>query len=204
MALNREFLASLRQTGVDELFASDDVVYLLDRELRLQGWNGAWDEFALANDGAAVLESFPLGTSVLQGMTEDVAAFYLERYREVLHTQRFFEHDFECPSPTTRRRYRQTAYPVGGGAGVVVTNHLMVAEPITEVEETFRVHRHVNGDGLLIQCCHCRKVRDFSRDNKWDWVPLLLESPHPETSHGFCPPCFRYYYADFLARRSGP
>ncbi len=58
---------------------------------------------------------------------------------------------------------------------------------------------HLTEDGLIIQCCHCRKVQNQVVPDTWDWVPELVAERHLNVSHSFCQNCFAHYYPDIVA-----
>jgi hypothetical protein len=49
-------------------------------------------------------------------------------------------------------------------------------------------------NGFIIQCCHCRKIKNQEFTRRWDWVPALVATANPRTSHTFCPYCLEFYY----------
>ena len=49
-------------------------------------------------------------------------------------------------------------------------------------------------NGLICQCAHCRRVKDFREEERWDWVPDWVTKCPDNTSHTFCPTCFGFYY----------
>ena len=53
---------------------------------------------------------------------------------------------------------------------------------------------YLDASGLVIQCAHCRKVRNQQRPGGWDWVPVLVAQTYPMTSHGLCPACLDFYF----------
>src|SRR5690349_14996044 len=71
---------------------------------RLAMQNSAWDAFAWANDGLDVIARWPLGSSLWTAVPEPLRAFYMARFEDVAVEEVPFEHEYECPSPTNRRR----------------------------------------------------------------------------------------------------
>src|SRR6202042_2406372 len=102
----------------------------------------------------------------------------------------------ECSSPEVYRQLHMTAFPLGRAEGLLVVNsvrlevaHLRVACP--PLEELYR-----NREGIIAQCCHCRRVRRAREPNVWDWVPAWLTNQPENTSHGLCEPCMAFHYSD--------
>ena len=52
-----------------------------------------------------------------------------------------------------------------------------------------------SAEGVLVQCCHCRRVRRIEEPMVWDWVPAWLTAGPEGTSHGLCEPCVGFHYS---------
>jgi hypothetical protein len=186
-----------REVGYLDLAAlarSPDVVCIVDRDLRLMGFNDAWAAFARDNNGASILERYPLGSSISVG-EEPLRSYIASKYRHAIENNTIFEQQYECSRPSAFRIFHQTAYPLNGGTGLVITHHLSVEKPHEQNAEVFST-RFVDENGIVTQCQNCRKVRDAQDTHTWYWVPALLEQPLPNVSHGICVPCMDYYYPD--------
>jgi len=193
MHVDESFRPQLTGLSINGFEQSGDVTYIVDTDMCLRGYNEAWRNFAASNGGSAVLTQYPLGRSILDGMSPKARAFYAAAYLGALANKARFDQCFECSSASVFRCFQQSAYPLTTGSGLVVTNHLVEDRPIDRHRrEPSQVY--LNADGLVTQCCHCRRVADQTILNKWDWVPLWVECCPPATSHTFCPACADFYY----------
>lgn len=194
MHVDPAFAASLAGLDVATLTRADDCVCVVDADLVLRAYNPAWVRFALDNDGAALLDRYGLGTSLPEAIPEPLRGFYVRRYRQVLATREVFAHDYDCSSPAVYRRFRQSAYPLARNDGLLITHHLLVdaaAAPGGADVDAYRGEQ-----GIVVQCMHCRKVRQPANPARWDWVPALVAKPDTNTSHSLCPYCLDYQYPD--------
>jgi len=171
-----------------------DIVCVVDGELRLRAYNPGWVRFALANGGERMLSEYGLGRSLLDACADDAAVFYRAAYARALARGVRFDHDYECSSPDTYRRFRQSAYPLEGGRGLLISHHLLIERPMRE-KACPAGPEYVSEHGFVTQCAHCRKVLNPGA-GRWDWVPELVRKPAHETSHTFCPACLDFYYPD--------
>lgn len=53
-----------------------------------------------------------------------------------------------------------------------------------------------DSNGIITQCCNCRKVRAVQAIEKWDWAEAFITSTLPNISHGLCPSCLEELYPD--------
>lgn len=187
-----------REFDLAALDAADDVVYGLDERLRLVYRNPAWFRFASENGGEPALAArFGTGTCVLDAIGGPLRDFYRDAYARALATGQVWAHDYECSSAETRRVYRQTVYPLRSRDGLLVVNSLTVSEPMKAARKGRRLplqSRYRDGNGLITQCSHCRRVQLRDNPNRWDWVPAWVKEMPEETSHGLCPACYGHYY----------
>jgi hypothetical protein len=193
MHLDPEFAPYTETLDLETMDRSEDVAYFLDTSFVLRGYNDSWIEFALANDGADVIERFPIGCDVLAVIDESLRPFYVEGYRKAMADGERFDCEYECSSPDVFRLLAQSAYPLDT-AGWLITNHFRIQEPFAPDAGEELGPRHVDETGNIIQCCHCRKTRDQSRHEKWDWIPQLVRNPRPEITHSLCVHCLNFYY----------
>ena len=183
----------LDRLDIDTIRNSLDTIYIIDPKFRLCAYNQAWVDFARNNDGVDVLTAYPLGSSILTAFADALKPFYTSAYAMALSTHTMFAHDYECSSPDRFRRFRQTAYPLPGGVGLIVTHHLV--EELGHSEESHAYHpRFVDTHGHIIQCCHCRKLQDPLAPQKWVWVPDVIRTQPANISHALCPRCLDFYY----------
>jgi hypothetical protein len=128
--------------------------------------------------------------------------FYADHYRRIyarcLLTRRPFGSIYGGASPRSYRWYRETVQPLHDGSGLLVTHHLLQALPRTEAGR-YDAGVHRNPDGLVLQCCHCGRVRNERKPGLWEWLPELEDDcPEDAISHGICPRCLDTYYQDLL------
>lgn len=170
---------------------SHDVTYVLSHDLALVRANAAWARFARENDGDAVLARWGRGARVDAAISPPLRGFYTAAYARVIATGNRWEHDYECSSPTTFRKFRMVVYPVNAQF-LVVVNSLTVevphSQPVSEADDpTYAL------EGIVTMCSHCRRVRNQRVGKQWDWVPSYVASPPNNLSHGLCEACFEYY-----------
>lgn len=163
--------------------------YILSPDRSLLRCNTAWDEFARANGGDAVLAQAVRGSSLLDAISPSLRPFYAAGFDHACRTGERWEHVYECSSAEVHRTFRMIAYPFGDS--LVVTHVLQVERPHDrEASPPGEVYLR---DGVIEMCAHCRLVRHATA-TRWDWVPALVAAMPPNVSHGLCPPCAAYYY----------
>lgn len=194
--LDEAFGPLLRHHIREDLDAHDAAIYGLWPDLKLAYMNPAWSRFAADNDGEPRMSSrWGLGASLLDAIAPVLKGFYRDKLRACLRDETVWSHDYECSSPDRIRRFRQWAYPLEGRQGLLIVNALVVdlgrSRPKKDGRdpETYR-----DGDGLLHQCSHCRRVMDPTQAQRWDWVPRWAAEIPAGTSHTLCPSCFGHYF----------
>jgi hypothetical protein len=190
-----EFAAVIAYMDMNFLSTSRDVVCIVDRDLKLVGYNDSWINFAKANDGETVLTKFPLQAKISNAGEGQARDYILHGYERALRDNKPFEHQYECSSPEKYRVFYQTAYPIADSKGLVITHHLVVEKDHDESEETF-FNRLEDSHDFLTQCANCRKIRHPQEKSIWLWVPALVRCRLPNVSHSICPPCLDHYYPD--------
>ncbi len=163
--------------------SSDDVVVDV---------GGAWDDFALANDGEACTGEHVLGKSIFTFISgPEVVTVYRALFSNVRKQQRPLSFAFRCDAPARLRRMMLYISPLPG-RGVVVTTEL-VQESGRDLVALLERDVERSKEQLDI-CCICSNVKS-DRD---EWVPIEEESARrnllaqraiPRLSHGYCPPC---------------
>lgn len=195
-AADAEFLAQLSDLDLGSIAASDDAMLIVDRDLIIRAYNRAYVTFAAANGLPDIEQRFGLGSDILAAFSEPARTFYAEVYRRVLSEQNTFHQRYECSSPSQRRLFLLSAYASVGGKALIIAHHLTIEEPIPVSDQQALAGTHCSPEGFVIQCCHCRKVRNFLAPDRWDWVPELVAQRPTNVSHTFCPRCFDHYYPD--------
>jgi hypothetical protein len=191
MRLTAGFRAAAGDPLVAALEAERNTVYGVGPAGELAYTNPAWREFALANDGQAVLERFAIGASVCAALPEVLAAFYEDHLRRLAPGE-VWEHAYECSSPTQLRRFRMRTARLADRHHLVVSHHLVEELPAGPGEGD--VASFLAPNGVITQCAHCRRVREPAT-RRWAWVPALL-AWRRAVSHGLCPPCLEYHYPE--------
>lgn len=178
-----------------DVAALDDetsTVYGITADMRLAYMNPAWHSFAQAN-GAAWDGAWGIGARIIDATPAPLQPAYERLFDQAKANRVVVEHEYECSSPTTYRRFRMRVHPCNSGGFLVVNMLLRTSEHIqpamTAVDASYR-----NGDGLIVQCCHCRRVRRDGPPTGWDWVPDYVAMPPGGISHGICGTCFDYHY----------
>lgn len=195
-AADGDFVAQLRDLDLGSIAASADPMLIVDRNMILRAYNAAYVAFAAANGLPDIEQRFGVGSDMLAAFSEPARTFYGDAYRRVLDEQNTFHQRYECSSPSQRRLFLLSAYASVGGKSLVIAHHLTIEEPIPITDQQAISTTHCSPEGFVIQCCHCRKVRNFLAPDRWDWVPDLIAQRPSNVSHTFCPRCFDHYYPD--------
>lgn len=194
MAVDEKFLEQVIYLDLNLINESQDVIYIVDANFILKAYNKAWVTFAKSNSGDDVLARYPLGSRILDAITEPLKRYFSKAFESALREKKPFEHNYKCPSEREDRIFRQSAYPLKDATGLVISNHLVLEKPFDEDPREFS-KKFLNDKGLIRQCSCCRRISD-PNEHAWLWVPSLVENPVPETSHGICPQCLNHFYPD--------
>lgn len=197
-----DFAGRLSAEALRELDRSDSTVMGLRPDYTVGYRNAAWVHFASAN-GAPELTDWN-GTPITHVFAESVRAFYEGLFRRVQDTGEPADHEYDCSSPELYRRFRLRILPLPQ-RGLLLVHHLHVEGPHPGPVHPADHARYASADGIVTQCCHCRRTRRNDQADTWDWVPAYVARGAAEVSHGLCPPCFRHYYpelADLRDRRA--
>lgn len=198
------FRRLLEPFSFEEIERDEGTVYGMRPDFRLAYFNPAWVRFARANGGdpAIVSESY-LGTSLLDVTPEVLRPFYRLKYLSCLHQtgkqSRPIQHRYECSSAELYRDFVMTLYPLREAQGLLVVNSKVVERPHRLAERSPEPpveESYADGNGIIHQCTHCRRVRHLQKRERWDWVPAWVEGFPPEVSHTLCPFCLRHFYLE--------
>ncbi|MFT6774022.1 MAG: hypothetical protein ACJA1L_001733 [Paracoccaceae bacterium] len=164
---------------------SRDISYEIDAQNIITGVDGAWDEFALENDGPGAQESLVVGeplwsfVSGVDTISHLNAIFFWCRRNGTL-----FQSAFRCDALTMRRLIRMTVTPLGDGA-LRIENHLVEAMKRNAAEW----HAHGPASGLSSRCSVCCRVQEGAA-----WVDAGMP-PSPlggvMQRYTICPDCKR-------------
>jgi hypothetical protein len=165
---------------------------ILTSDRRIVRTNSAWERFARANGGEAVLARYTRGVCIDDAISPDLRAFYARAFDRALETGKPFEHVYDCDSTDTHRRFRMIVYPVEGQF-LAVSNALEVTVPLQRSHEPARDADYI-AHGIITMCSHCRRTRRAGT-KQWDWVPAYVTHMPSNISHGLCETCFPFYTA---------
>ncbi len=179
-----------------DVAALDDepsAVYGVTEDLRLCYMNPAWHSFARANGAAWSDGAWGIGARIIDATPAALWPAYERLFDQARANRVVVDHEYECSSPTTFRWFRMRVHPCASGAFLIVNTLLRISDHVhpsmPAVDASYR-----NGKGLIVQCCHCRRVRWDGPPTRWDWVPDYVASPPRGTSHGICRMCFDSHY----------
>jgi hypothetical protein len=173
----------------------EDVIYLLDEELRFVDCNPAWDQFAADNGGIGISRADVFGRSILDFLPDVLRSFYVHKFWLAQRSEGWTEFDYHCSSPEKLRLFRMAI--IGVAKELLVVNHLRLEEkceiraPLTDAE----LEQYVSADGFTTMCANCRKTRRLDDGAIWDWIPAFLHDSNLKVSHGLCPRCIASLYA---------
>lgn len=128
--------------------------YRLDADDRIIEVGGAWDAFALDNNGDEAVADAVLGTSIWSNVTGDVARMYMEA---ILIRARLentpITIDYFCNSPTLQRKSRMVLTSYGDGSVMSAHQILRVQPLLADASSSAEIQR------LIKACAICRRVR---------------------------------------------
>jgi hypothetical protein len=172
-----------------------DVIYLLDGELRFIDCNPVWDTFAAANGGQGIARAAMPGKLILDYVPDVLRTFYVHKFWFAKRTPSWTEFDYDCSSPEKIRLFRMSMMPVEDD--MLVVNHLRLEEdcavgpPLTEE----RKQAYVSSGVIITMCANCRKTQRIDDSMTWDWIPeFLRDTGGCPVSHGLCPRCASHLY----------
>lgn len=197
--VDADFVRLLDEYEPSKLEAQSGAIYGLWPDLRLAYLNPAWFRFATENQGEPhISQAWGLGADLSAALPWPLRQWYRDGYAECLRRHRSWSLEYECSSAELYRRFHQVVYPLGREEGLLIVNSLVLevphdgeTRPCCEPLEK----AYLDGDGLLHQCSHCRRVRRQGLAEHWDFVPQWIRQPLSNTSHTLCPACSGYYQA---------
>jgi hypothetical protein len=195
MKMDPNFERLLKEFPLEAIEMAEDTVYAIRPDLTITYVNRGWQLFAERNGGERVDSiSRPIGQDLVTAISLPLRSFFSDNFAKCFREQRPWEHHYECSSADLYRRFMMTAYPLRDNAGLLVVNSL-----VRELPHDREVHEPLSAlyrddNGIIHQCCHCRRVRRLGSPEAWDWVPQWVSKIPPDTSHGLCSPCYGYYY----------
>lgn len=190
MRVHPDFRAA-SEFDLTALDRAPSTAYGLTEDLRLVYVNEGWRRFASENGAPPEWIDVELGGAIMPAVPLELRPFLDGIFRRARATGAHQDHDYECSSPDTFRRFRMRVYPA------TIGGFLVVHDPLRSVPHPGPSFDPVEGryerDGVIVMCMHCRRTRRADSD-AWDWVPAYLAHMPPNVSHGLCPPCTDFYY----------
>ena len=198
--LNQEFKKLLGRRNFADLETHAGTIYGVWKDYRLAYMNPAWFRFAKENEGEpGISTDWGIGQSIMDCLSGEIKEFYASKFKTCLDSNSVWHHEYECSSDTIYRKFHQIVYPLGQREGLLFVNSLIVASAhdathraVEKIDEAS--YRDVNG--FICQCAFCRRVKNYQEDERWDWIPEWVKHCPKDTSHTFCPACFRHYYPE--------
>lgn len=179
---------------VSSLSADANIVYAVDRSLAIVAFNAGYGGNDVGIDAAAFLKRWGVGARVLDAMTPDLRPFYRQLFDRAFAGE-VIEHRYQCPLPDRYREFRMRLLPDPRRETVLVEHALALERDLPGLDlDDAAIRARYQRDGVIVQCCHCRKTRRNVGEDVWDWVGALVAHPWPAVSHGLCPVCLDYYY----------
>jgi len=186
------------------LLDADETIYGMWPDFRLAFVNVGWMSFAELNGGIPnITTDWSLGRRVTDAIAEPLRPFFETNYEKCLREKRPWEHVYECSSAKLYRKFHMMTFPLGESEGFLVINSLRHAEAHRRVELPPIEDLYRNAQGIVVQCCHCRRVRRVGSDQTWDWVPDWVSTQPSNTSHSLCEPCVGFHYSPQRSTTTG-
>lgn len=197
-----DFLPLLKGFDLEAIDRHPGSVYGLWPDLRLGYINPAWFSFAADNGGEpAISRCWSIGSTFMSAIPDPLQKFHANLFSAALAgasalAPRPVQHEYECSSAAIYRRFLMTIYPLRG-AGLLVVNTLATECDHNRDERPPHIADtsvYADGDGIVRQCSHCRRIQVPASQDLWHWVPAWVEHCPPQTSHTLCNFCLDYYY----------
>ena len=181
------------------LESDPSVVYFLDRHLRHDRCNAAWDRFALDNSGSHLLRESMAGYPILEAMPPTLTGFYSSMYQSVLASGEPVCHEYECSSDTEYRLIHLRVLRNPTELGLILINSPVFTHPHGPERPPHPPPGHVE---TVSMCAHCRRTRLDHPPHDWVWVPDFVRNPPARVSHLICNLCLAVNYPEVLIRRA--
>jgi hypothetical protein len=197
MRIAPDFRAVLAGHDLDALDAWPGVIIGVRRDNTIAYCNAAWDAFAIANGGEALLDGWGPPRTVLDAFSLPLRPYYAALFERVRQSGTPTGHEYDCSSATQERRHRLRVFPLAAGAlllrheALVDRPHAVLGPAGPGVEAAYRADT-----GLITLCAACNSVRNPANPAAWDWVPALIQPRLAGVSHGLCPVCFAHLYPE--------
>lgn len=170
-----------------------DTFYRVDANDRIVEVGGAWDQFALENDGDDAVADAVVGTSIWSNVTGDATRMYLEAVltRTRLETNPI-KIDYFCNSPKLQRKTRMELSSQPDGS--VLSKH-----SILKIQALYPGSPAiVDAKKLVKSCSICKRVRIGTT---WIYSEEILNHQELKLFFGLCDDC-KASHAARIARRA--
>lgn len=168
---------------------ASSLYYLLDGRDRIADAGGAWDRFAMENDGNDILRERVIGSSIYDHVVGDTSGMFL---RTLLSSVRLLgrplTRPYRCDSPDTKRFMEMTLVAEEDDS-VRLSHRLVRSEPFGQ-RFIFTVER--GRQAFLVRCSMCNRVK---RSNHWMEPEVAaqtgeFQAGQPQSViYGVCPRC---------------
>lgn len=169
-----------------------EVVYTLDDRDRIVDVNEAWSEFALANDGGALLPGAVLGRPVWDFIADaQTSLLYARLFERVRAGDKVVRFAFRCDAPATRRLLEMSITRQPGDSIRIVVRLLQQQErqrvPILDAQAP-------RSAAYIRMCAWCKRIPNA----RGEWLEiedaivqlgLFDQAPVPDITHGMCEAC---------------
>lgn len=166
--------------------------YEVDGQDRVVRIDGAWDEFASANDAPELVAASVRGTLLWDHVAGDeTCQLYQGLFRRVRQMQSPALVPFRCDGPTVRRFLELEIRP-GPDQSVSLDSRILREEPRAAAPLLGR--STARSRKMIVACSWCRRVAGPAGEwlevedavSKLDLFDIM---PLPQISHGICPNC---------------
>ncbi len=200
LQLDAGFEQHLRPHQIGDLDAEPGSVIGLWPDGSIALLNSAWRRFAEENDGADVVQRWPLGSELLSGVSGLLRGYYSRAFARVRREGKPWEQSYQCPDRAGRQQpFRLRVLPLTRDCLLLVHTRLVAAEH-PRSDDLFpgklpAPADYVDPRGMIRQCSNCRRTQR-AQSKQWDWVTAHVTDPPRNVSHGICPICIRQDYPE--------
>jgi hypothetical protein len=185
----------------DDLRILTNAIYVVDQMYNIVDYNDGYKMFAIENDGEDILDRWPIGSNIMSSIPEILRDTMKRMYDDVILNKKIIEHEYDCHSATVFRRFKMRILPFMNG--FALHEHCQIESSqlngAYELSDGDIESGYVDKNGLVHQCCHCRRIQSCTDGNNWVWVISLINRNRtfaPRISHTICPVCMLHHYPD--------
>lgn len=191
--IDEAFGALLRPSDLIRLDRSESIGLAFWPDGRIAYFNPAYKRHARDNGGGSdFCVRWGIGRNLFDAISPALLGFYQDAFRRVVATGEAWTHDYECPTPHQRQRYRMRMHGVARKA--LLASHTLFWTAPHDSAPRAAGGRFADRAGLVAMCASCRNVRvPASEPERWVCVPDLIADPPETISYGLCPTCLIDY-----------